>query len=348
MDNYQATSTVFFYIVKQLREKLLDGYLNNVQTIDKNVWKLKIHKKKTKELIVTPEICFISEKLFPVTDILGFEKYLKKKMYNQKIKDIYQDKNNKVICFVFDKYNLIFEFFSNSNIILTDLDFIIITSKQKEAWKDRSIKKGEKYLFPGGEDIKLKTEKEINEELKDLDQKEIIKVLSKKYNVAPIEVNEIIDNKKNIIKEIFKKYTLEKPKLKIIEKDKKKIGIVSKNGEDIFSFFENYFSEKYENKEVVIEKKKKDKNREILEIQENKKIEILEKIKSLEQEGEFIYNYFTIIENINKQIKIAIDKKINEKEIIEKINQIIKKDNLKINSINQKNKAYEIEKIEKK
>lgn len=347
--NIQITSTLLFFISKKLKKELNLGYINNVQTVEENIWKIKIHAKKTKELIITPEFCFISEHIFPVSEIKGFEKYLKKTLYNQRILNIYQDKNNKVICFKLDKYYLIFEFFSKSNIILTDQNFKIITSKQKEEWKDRTIKKGEIYIFPAGEDIKNKTELEISNEIKNFSEPEKIKHLSKKYNLAPIEINQMISEKKNLIKEIIKIYSLEEIGIKKIIKEDKITFIAYENKEDIFKILEREFQNIYEKKNVEVEKIKISKNEEILINQENKKKEFETKINILEKEGEFIYTNFSLIEEINKQIFFATEKKIPEKEIIQKINKYFENKNifLKIIEINQKNKTYIIEKIEK-
>ncbi|MDD4049458.1 MAG: hypothetical protein PHX47_00425 [Candidatus ainarchaeum sp.] len=346
MENIQTTSTVFFYIAKKLKEEFNLGYINNVQTIDNKIWKIKIHSKKTKELIITPEICFLPKHTFPVSEILGFEKYLKKKLYNQRIHAIYQDKNNKVICFKLDKYYLIFEFFSKSNVILTDENLEIITSRQKEEWKDRIIQKGETYNFPSGEDIKLKNKKEIEEELKDLTDIEKIRVLSKKYNVAPMEINDIIDSKKPLIETLYKNYELKEPKVKKIIKNNKNSFIISRDGEDIFNSFENEFKNFFEQKEEVKETIKKNKVSEILKAQEDKKEEFENKIKTLEKEGEFIYSNFTLIDQLNSIIEKATLKKIESKDIILKINNYLEEKNIElyITEINQKKKTYTIEK----
>lgn len=350
MSDFQITSTVLHYIVKKIKDELCLGYINNVQTIDKNIWKIKIHKKRTKELIVTPQVCFLSKNSFPVIDALGFEKYLKKKLYNQRIQEIYQHKNNKVICFCLDKYNLIFEFFSKSNIILTDKDFKIITSKQKEEWKDRTIKKFENYVFPAGEDIKEKKIEDVKKDILGKDKKEIIKYFSKSYNVAPIEVDKIIEEEKEVVDQILKMYNLEKPKINKIEKNEKETYFIDSVGkEDLFEVFEEIYKDKYQKKEVIVESLKKEKSNTVLKAQEEKKQEVLEKIKILEKEGEFIYENFSLIEEINKQIKIATDKKIDNKDIIKKINDYFKLKNInfKINKIDQKNRTYNIEKLEK-
>ncbi len=343
MEKIETTSTAFYYIANKLKEELLGGYINNVQTIDKDVWKIKIHKKQTKQLVVSPDVCFITNYQLPVAVSGGFEKYLKKVLYNQKIHELSQNKNNRLIYFKLDKYYLIFEFFSSSNIILTDLDFKIITSKKKEEWKDRKIIKNEIYKFPAGEDIKIEDEKEIIKEIKNLDEKEIIKYFSKRFNIAPVEINNI-ENK--TVKNIKKIYEYKKPILTIIEKASKKTITVEDNKEEtnIFENIEKIYIEKYKIK--VIEKKdtKKDKLLKIIDNQRKTKIEFENNIITLDKEGEVIYSYFTIIDEINKSINGALNKKVNVEEIIKKINAYLEKGKqpLKILEINQKKKTYKL------
>lgn len=344
----ELTSTVFYYISKELETELLLGYINNVQTINKDVWKIKVHKSKTKQLIVTPQMCLLSNLNLPVGEIGGFEKYLKKKLYNQRIHEIKQDKNNRLIFFRLDKYYLIFEFFSSSNIILTDLDFKIITSKQKEEWKDRVIKKNEIYLFPAGKDIKEVTKSDFNQQTTELSQKEKILFLAREYNVAPIESKEIISEyEKEVYENILKLYTFKDPKIAIDERENKIVFYINHKTEEqekknLFEDLEKRCLSNFEEK--IIEKKntKKDKLIKILREQENTKKEFLEKIKELEKEGEIIYSNYLVIESINNNINVGLEKKIKPLGIITKINENLEKinANFKVKDINQKTKKY--------
>ncbi|MDD2478178.1 MAG: hypothetical protein PHW45_04360 [Candidatus ainarchaeum sp.] len=344
----ELTSTVFYYICKKLEAELHLGYINSVQTINKDVWKVKIHRSKTKQLIVTPQMCLLSNLNLPVGEIGGFEKYLKKKLYNQRIHEIGQDKNNRLIYFRLDKYYLIFEFFSSSNIILTDLEFKIITSKQKEEWKDRVIKRDEIYLFPAGKDIKEVTKSAFNEQIAKLSQKEKILFLAREYNIAPIESKKLIsENEKEIYENLLKLYTFKDPKIAIEEKENKIVFYIdykveSLETKNLFEDLEKRCLSNFE--ERVVEKKntKKDKLIKILREQENTKKKFLEKIKDLENEGEIIYSNYLIIESINKNVNSGLEKKIKTSEIINKINDNLEKikANFKVKDINQKTKKY--------
>ena len=352
MKKLDVTSTAFFYIVKELETEFLNGYINNIQLVnyeENNILKFKIHKTKTKELIITPQILFVTDLIYPTNpECGGLIKFLKKKLYNQKIHEIKQDKNNRVIYFKLDAYYLIFEFFSNSNIILTDHEFNIVTAKQKEEWKDRIIKKNEKYLFPQNKDIKEVDIKQLMDETKDFDLKQTISYLVKEYNTYPGYL--VGDTKEEVVKRLKEIYSFNNPLLYLEEKGEKEIVVVRENDSvvDNYKFFEaisKHYIENIKIDNVKEEVTKTKKQNSILESQEKTKEEYLEIANTLQKEGEAIYSYFQTIEKINEQIRLARDKKINETEIIEKLNLYFSKNQkeLKVTKIDLKNKTYTLE-----
>lgn len=336
MEKLIVTSTVFYYISNKLKEELIGGYINSVQTIDNKVWKIKIHKKETKNLIVAEDICFLSNYKFPVDEIGGFERYLKKKLDNQKIHEINQHENNRLIYFKLDKFYLIFEFFSKSNIILTDLDFKIITSKQKEEWKDRVIAKNQIYKFPQSTHI-LNYKEDINNEIKELSKIELIKYFSKKFNIAPAELNKL---KEITVDNIKQMYEITTPVLEIAENNY--VVVKSNKDKDFFESIEQIYLKKYTQKFIKKEDTKIKKTEKILFDQEKHKQELLNKIKETKQQGDLIYQYFTTIEQINNSINKALEKEIPINEIIEKINSVLtkQKSELRIKKIDRKSKSY--------
>jgi predicted ribosome quality control (RQC) complex YloA/Tae2 family protein len=354
MKRLDVTSTAFFYIVKVLNSELLGGYINNIQLVNyetNDIIKLKIHKTKTKELIITPNALFITDRVLPVnSESGGLLKFLKKRLYNQKIQEIKQDKNNRLVFFKLDKYYLIFEFFSNSNIILTDLEFNVITSKQKEEWKDRIIKKGEKYVFPRGQEIDLENLKKIELEIKELDLKKTISYLVKEYNIYP-EYIKNFKTKGEIIKEIKKLYSLKNAIMVVApgKTENELIGLVKENNESVsaFAFFKEIINNyaMFTAEETSAEKKSKKKQISIIESQIQTRKEYENIAKNLEIEAQTIYQYFQIIEKINEQIKIAREKKIPNVEILKKINSYFSSNQkeLKIKSINTKEQSYILE-----
>jgi len=355
MNKLDVTSTAFYYIVKELRKELVGGYVNNIQLVnysDDNLVKIKVHKQKTKELIITPQVLFLTELVLPVNpDGGGLIKFLKKKLYNQRIQEINQDKNNRVVYFKLDDYYLIFEFFSNSNIVLTDSEFNIVTSKQKEEWKDRIIKKHEKYVFPQGKSVFEIGEKELLAQTKALELKECISYFVKEYNVYSGYINQAKD-KKEIIKTILELYSLENAKLLLKETttENKWIVIVIKDKEknQTNNFFKEIANHYVKNIQINDSKEnniKKNKQESIKENQLNTRKEYEKIAKNLQLEGEVIYQYFQVIEKINEQIRIAREKKVSPEEIIKKINNYLS-DNYKqlnIKSIDTKERSYILE-----
>jgi predicted ribosome quality control (RQC) complex YloA/Tae2 family protein len=354
MEKIDVTSTVFRYIVKNLSDELVGGYINNIQSIDEDTFKIKVHKKKTKQLIVNPKLCFLSDYVLPTNETKGLVAYLKKTLLNQRIHEINQDKNNRVVYFKLDKFYLILEFFSKSNLILTDLDFKIITSKQKEEWKDRLIQKGQIYKFPTNTDIKILEdakiikllEEDLAKRLGSLTKKELITYLVKKYNLPPSDIEIVVGEKEKISKETIKNikeiYNYENPRLVILDGNKNKmISVVNEEGK-LYDELEKYYLEVYKDNTVEVQTTKQNKNKVILTEQLETKTKFEDYINKLNKEGELIYSYFTYIDQINKQIEIATTKKINELEIIKIINGYLDKSKvpIKIISINQKNKTY--------
>lgn len=355
MKKIEVTSTAFFYIVKELESELLGGYINNIQLVnsqDNNIIKIKIHKQKTKELIVTSQVLFLTNLVLPVnSESGGLLKFLKKKLYNQKIQEIKQDKNNRVIYLKLDDYYLIFEFFSNSNIVLTDLELKVITSKQKEEWKDRIIKKNEIYSFPQGKEIANKNKKELTIETKDLDLKKTISYFVKEYNVFSGYINEA-KTQTEIINKTTALYNYKNPLL-VLDQEKKENEILilvteGKEKLNAFDFFKEITNQCVSNiqlTETKVEIKTKNRNISIQDNQLKTRKEYEKIAKDLEFEAQKIYEYFSIIDKVNEQIRIARTKKIAPEDIIKKLNDYFIKNHkeLKIKSIDTKKGNYVLE-----
>lgn len=101
----------------------------------------------------------------------GFCMQLRKYLSNASIKSIQQKDSERIIVFELEKekkYFLIIELFSKGNIILTDEEYQIIGSLDRQIWKDRSVKSGEKYVFP-----------EPKTNWKEIDEKELSEIIKK-------------------------------------------------------------------------------------------------------------------------------------------------------------------------
>ncbi len=92
---------------------------------------------------------------------------LRKYLSNAFVKDVWQKDAERIVVFNLEKeekFTLIIELFSKGNIVLVDDKGEIITVLERQIWKDRMVKPGEKYLFPAtGVNWKTITEKELGE-----------------------------------------------------------------------------------------------------------------------------------------------------------------------------------------
>ena len=93
----------------------------------------------------------------------GFCMQLRKYLNNSIIREVYQKDSERILIIVLEtaisdsenkkklvKYNLIIEFFSKGNLLITDSDWDIIGTLSSQRWEARIIKNKEKYLFPPG------------------------------------------------------------------------------------------------------------------------------------------------------------------------------------------------------
>lgn len=90
----------------------------------------------------------------------GFSMQLRKYLDNAFVTDFYQKDSERIVVFELErvkkkddstfreKYFLIAELFSKGNIVLASSEYQIIACLDRQNWKDRIIKPGEKYLFP--------------------------------------------------------------------------------------------------------------------------------------------------------------------------------------------------------
>jgi predicted ribosome quality control (RQC) complex YloA/Tae2 family protein len=353
----EFTSNSLGYITKELENEILLGYINNIQNIDFNTIKLKIHRKETKQLIINSKFLYIpSLNIEAMEKSTAFIKFLKKKLDNQRIHEIKQYKNNKLIYFKLDSYYLIFELFSNSNVVLTDLEFKVISARRYERWKDRNIIRNELYGFPESNYFLDTTKEEFIKENIGKTKKGFISENVRKYNIAPIYLNNIFDenklyddlNKENldlIYTQLNELFIIDNQNLKIIKTKNKKIIIIEKTEDENkinFSDLEKIVVNNKIMKDNSPTTKKIKKIENIVDIQLQSKATFLENVEKYKQQGESIYCNFMIIDEINKQIDIATTKKIDSKEICLKINYYFKTKNLDLNikNIDLKNKTY--------
>lgn len=358
----QLSNLAMHQLVEEL-QYLKNGFVNNVQTLENNWIKMKIHTKEfgDKQLILTPNSFFVSKKSLSAKQSPGgFSSFLKKFIYNQRIVDLTQQELDRIIKIEFPNNILIIELFAKGNLILCEKDYKIIRAFRKEEWKDRKLEQGEFYKFPSSKGINplIETNEEFFKKINQ-NKKTIFGAIIDILNVSP-QILEHIFNKENLNKTQNAVETQKETTIFILNKLK---DVYSKKNSKIYLINNVLFTINLDNKEkgeefesmnsalnkLLLEKlseetkpedkikKKEDKDLKNLRMRETQIEEILNKGEDLQKKGEKIYNNYTKIDEIIKAIKKAQDKGLNEKEIKEKINlvipSIIKEIDLKKNKI---------------
>jgi len=184
-----------FCICKEL-QVLVGARLTKLYELSRDEFRLRFHSQQYGDVDV---FCKLRERLNitqyikeapqkPSTFVMALRKYVE----GAHVKSIMQYGLDRVVVFELEKENsflLIFEMFSNGNVILADKQCSILHAYRNEEWKDRKIKRGEKYIFPKSERI---DPLELNEaQLKGLlDAKKLVPCLSVKINLGPAYIEE--------------------------------------------------------------------------------------------------------------------------------------------------------------
>jgi len=238
---------------------------------------------------------------------------------------------------------LIFEMFSNGNVLLIDSNNKIVFTYRKESWKDREVKRGVDYILPPAK----KSCFEISESDFELNGKKTLMAgilshisLSPKYlEQAIISCGENpkseIPYSDNSIKKIIEKiksyeqlntfYVYETTKGKELSVIK-----LDKNSEFEFKEF-NSISEAidYAFEPVVVIKESKVKEDKSVKLEEHLKKQLEENKLEMEEtikKGEFIFENYNKIEYVLNYVNSLIEKGKSEKEI----NSILEKNNMSV------------------
>ena len=183
-----------FCICKEL-QVLVGARLTKLYEVGRDEFRLRFHSqqgdidvfcKLRERLNITQYIKEAPQK--PSTFIMALRKYIE----GAHVKSVMQYGLDRVVVFELEKENgfmLIFEMFSNGNLILADKQCSILHAYRNEEWKDRKVRRGEKYIFPKSERI---DPLELNEaQLKGLlDSKKLVPSLSIKINLGPAYLEE--------------------------------------------------------------------------------------------------------------------------------------------------------------
>jgi predicted ribosome quality control (RQC) complex YloA/Tae2 family protein len=355
----ELSSFDIYVIVSELKE-IKGCYIDKIYQLTRSELLIKLNNRKTnqKEIIFIRNGEFLSrtEKKFvtpkkPTMFAMALRKYL----LNGRISEIEQHEFDRIIKIKIVKkkstYTLIFELFSNGNIILLDADGKIILPLIKQHWAHRTIKPHEVYIPPPSQINPFNLEKEEFIDLLKKSKKDLVRTLAVNVNLGGvyaeelcfranidknINIQEMSDNSIKKIYEVLQKFLLtfkEKTFLPtFVKQDRKTIDLIPipfqsylesefvttdsfNKGLQEFIDFRKIDKKEKSKYQIKIEKLK----RQLL--QQKKTIEdFKKKIEQKKIEGDIIYLNFQVCQELLDDITQIL--KLKEKE--EKISQINK------------------------
>ncbi|PIN76425.1 hypothetical protein COV17_02545 [Candidatus Woesearchaeota archaeon CG10_big_fil_rev_8_21_14_0_10_36_11] len=177
---------------------LVDGRISQIYHQNKKELLLQLHAsgkgKQLLKIIPGKLLCLTTKKevqLRPTSFCMQLRKYINSAF----IRNIEQQGAERIVVFELEKetkYYLIIELFSKGNIVLTDDKYVIITSLERQIWKDRVVKPYETYVFPE-QDVNWKTltEKELASIVHISDRKNVATTLATGLGFGGVYAEEI-------------------------------------------------------------------------------------------------------------------------------------------------------------
>ena len=342
-------------LIKELLGLFENAYINKVAELKNGYLKLKLHTKNgSKDLILYPTGFFMSSySLQARHGKSNLAIALKSELYNKKIVSIKQNELDRVVEIKFLEHSIILEFIGDGNKIFIDKEGKILSCQKNEKWQDRTIKKGEQYIFPKpkGKNPLTVTLEELKEEFSS-SKKDAIRTVISFLNISPVAVEEVFFNLK--IEKTQKAQELKETQLKKILLQIKEIyslkkelsPVVYKGNPQGYNF--NVFSEKKQiesinsfidseiasslakaetEKEDTANQKAVSKLEYNLKEQETARIKFEKRISDNQKKAELIYENYSDLEELKKAVQTAVKKGIKEKEIMYKFSLTASKGN---------------------
>jgi len=135
----------------EVKKNIVGTRINNFYSIEDRIFLLKLYGAPKKFLLLEPgKRIHFTEYRYPIPEkpsvlTLSLRKYLK----GQKIKEIRQVGFDRIIIIeLFNNFKLIVELIPRGFLVLVDKNNIILHASRYEELRDRSIKRGIKYVFP--------------------------------------------------------------------------------------------------------------------------------------------------------------------------------------------------------
>ncbi len=126
----------------------------------------------------------------------GYCTFLRKYLSNARLVDVNQKEFERIVEMVFEtkdkKFKFYIELFTKGNILLCDENEVILSPLENQVWKDRTIKKGEKYLYPKrGNDFLNLDHNELAKLLKDSDKESLVKAFAIDLGLGGVYAEEL-------------------------------------------------------------------------------------------------------------------------------------------------------------
>lgn len=179
---------------------LVDAKIDNIYQ-NKDEFYLQFHKTSHGKLlfyIKLPSLCFISSTKSNIPEKpSGFCMNLRKNLSGAKLSSLKQHNFERILELNFStkdkKFRLIIELFSTGNIILLDDKDTIVISYRTQAWSSRIIKAGHKYVFPPSKTDLFETkEKQFSEIIAASPRDSTVKTLAVDLGLGGIYSEEIL------------------------------------------------------------------------------------------------------------------------------------------------------------
>jgi len=300
---------------------------------DRNNFVFTFHKGGKYLLKIEPNSLYLTDFKDFENEPNNFCMFLRKYLGQGKLMKMKQNNFERIIEFHIkakENYILILELFSKGNLVLCDRNYKILYPLSSKKFKDRIVKKGEKYIYPpsffeGFEKFKLK-------------DKNLVRTLAVDFGLGGMYAEEVC-LRAGIDKNSEK---LGKDEINLIKKTinnilKLKIK-ANKVGEEVYPFeLELFKDEKKEyfksfskavNSYESFDNPYNDKIRKVVKVIEKQKLQVGLLKKSCEEnkkKGDLIYMHYPEISDILDRIKEMRDKKISFDKISRKIGVEIKR-----------------------
>lgn len=187
-----VTSLDLMFLVRELKEKLINGNIQGIKQIDKTfLFEIYNQGKRFFLKLILPTAIYTTTVTQQAHETPpNFCMLLRKYLINKTVSDIRQHEFDRIIEIETNENKLVIELFSTGNIILTDSHNMIIGVFEQQIWKDRIIKPKTIYKYPPTNLNPFKHEFfEFQKILKQIN-KEIVKALAVDFGFGGIYTEE--------------------------------------------------------------------------------------------------------------------------------------------------------------